>query len=207
MILQIRSEKSDGNSYIVEEDGFAVIIDPGQGRALPEEIRGRGLIPEYILLTHEHFDHVENLEEVRGEYGVPVIACELCSERIQKVSTNLSGIADLLAYFKTGEVPEEKTDRFTCKEADITFSENFELEWRGHMFRFRRSPGHSPGSVIITMDETDAFTGDYMILGRDETLRLKGGSAEDFEEMTKPVLISMPAGTGIHPGHGDEYAK
>ncbi len=205
MVIQVPSDKSDGNSYLIEKDGRVIIIDPGQGEALMEELRSKSYVPEYIFLTHEHFDHIENLEEVRRTFNVPVVASQLCSERIKHVMTNLSAIADILAYYKTGEIPEVETERFTCEEADITFEEEFELEWRGYTFRFVRVPGHSPGSVLIKMDENTVFTGDYLIYKEEETLRLKGGSQEDFEKYTQPILDAIPKGTHIYPGHGPAY--
>lgn len=223
MILQIPSEKTDGNSYLITAangvveattDGEPVIlIDPGQGRALFDELSGKDYRPEYIFLTHEHFDHVENLEKVRQQYGAKVVACSLCSEGIQEIGTNLSAIADLLAYFKTGEIPEEKSERFTCNPADITYDEKYEMEWRGNLIRCQRAPGHSPGSVVITVTDAAAdssaaaFTGDYMIFETDEVLRLKGGSEEDFENFARPVLEEIPDGTRIYPGHGPAYTK
>ena len=207
MIIHIPSEKIGCNSYIIREGKHVIIIDPGQGDEIMDELESRGYIPEYIFLTHEHFDHIENLEKMRSRYNVPVVASELCSEGVQKVSTNLSGIADLLTYFKTGEIPEIKTGRFVCDKADITYDEQFAINWRGHEFRFKRAPGHSPGSVIIMMDDDSVFTGDYVIDGKEEVLRLKGGSEEDFERYTRPVLDSIPAGVHIYPGHGPVYVK
>ncbi len=205
MVIQIPSDKSDINSYLIEKDGYVIIIDPGQGGALMEELNKRGYVPEYIFLTHEHFDHIENLEEVRRTFNVPVVASQLCSERIKHVTTNLSAIADILAYYKTGEIPEVENERFTCEEADITFEEKFEFQWRGHTFRFLRVPGHSPGSVLIKMNEDIVFTGDYLIYKEEEVLRLKGGSQEDFDKYTKPILAAIPKGTRIYPGHGPVY--
>lgn len=207
MIIHIPSEKIGCNSYIIEEEKHVIIIDPGQGDKIMDELESRACVPEYVFLTHEHFDHIENLEKIRNKYKIPVVASRLCSERVQKVSTNLSGIADLLTYFKTGEIPEIKTGRFTCEKADIIYDEQFAMNWRGHEFIFRRAPGHSPGSVIITMDNDSVFTGDYIIDGKEEVLRLKGGSEEDFEKCTKPVLDSIPIGTHIYPGHGSVYVK
>lgn len=208
MIIHIpSSEKIGCNSYLIEEDGFVVVIDPGQGDGLMDELELKGYIPEYVFLTHEHFDHIENMEKVREKYGVPVVASKLCSERVQRVSTNLSGIADLLTYYKTGEMPENRSSRFTCGEADITYDEEFSLKWRGHDFAFKRAPGHSMGSAVITMDNDKVFTGDYIIADREEVLRLKGGSEEDFKKHTKPMLEMIPDGTYIYPGHGPAYVK
>lgn len=207
MVIHIPSEKIGCNSYLIEEDGYVTIIDPGQGSRLMDEIERRGCIPEYVFLTHEHFDHIENVEKIRSRYNIPVVASRLCSERIQDVSTNLSGIADLLAYYKTGEIPKTRTKRFTCGKADIVYDEEFSLKWRGHDFTFRRAPGHSAGSVVIIMDKDSVFSGDYIIEGQDEILRLKGGSEEDFQRYTKPMLDMIPDGTYIYPGHGPAYVK
>ena len=77
-ITKLTSIKTICNSYLIEEDGFVVIIDPGQDGVVEAEIDSKGYQPEYILLTHEHFDHVQDLEEVRGKYGIPVISSRTC---------------------------------------------------------------------------------------------------------------------------------
>lgn len=207
MINRIISDKTGCNTYLIEEDGYVIIIDPGQGPGLMAEIRDKGYKPEYILLTHEHYDHIENLEEVRNTYKVPVISSYLCSERIQNVRTNLSNISSLLQYFKTGKVPKVENERFTCGGADIVFDEEYVLNWRGHSFTFKRVPGHSPGSVLITMDEGIIFTGDYLIYRKEEILRLKGGSEKDFREVTEPLLEALPPDARLYPGHGPSYIK
>ena len=212
MITHITSEKTETNCYFIQNEGNTVIIDPICGDAVIDYISSKALKPDYIFLTHEHFDHIEGLEKVRDYFGIPVVACEICSERVQNVKTNLSNIADILAYYKTGKASKVKTERYTCKAADITFDEEFEMEWKGISFAFKRIPGHSPGSVMITLggcseDSPAVFTGDYMIKGEKELLRLKDGSIEDFEKSTFPLLNNIPIGTHIFPGHGPDYVK
>lgn len=207
MIYRATSSGSQTNCYIIEEAGYAIIIDPCAGQEIVEIIRNNELKPEYIFLTHEHFDHIWDLDELREMYGIPVVACRLCSDGVQDKGANLSSIADLLSYFKTGVVPETKSKVFTCKGADIVFDDRFTFQWRGHSFEFQRLPGHSPGSVIITMDKNLVFTGDYLIYGEEEITRLKGGSTEDYNNIARPVLEAIPAGTDIYPGHGIVYRK
>lgn len=197
----------DTNSFLIEENGHVIIIDPAEADNIAKAISDMGCKPDYIFLTHEHFDHIGGVEELRKKYDIPVIACSLCSERIQDKTDNLSRIADVLQYFKTGEAPEERTEPYTCEPADITFDEEYELNWRGHSFTFKRAPGHSPGSTIITLDEDTVFTGDYMFFDKEETLRLKGGSEEEYYAKAKPILDSIPEGSHIYPGHGKDYIK
>ncbi len=207
MITQIRFGKNDSNSYLLQQDGFVIIIDAGNGAEIIRTIREQGWTAEYIFLTHEHFDHIMDLQKLREEFDVPVVACRLCSERIQDVSTNLSNIADVMAYFKTGEIPEEKTETFDCEAAEIVYEDDWQFSWRGHEFAFRRLPGHSPASVVITMDGDKYFTGDYIIYQEEEILRLKDGSEADYEKYAKPFLDNIPEGAYIYPGHGEAYRK
>ena len=207
MITKVTSQKTICNSYLIEEDGYVLIIDPGQDGVVEAEIDRQGWIPEYILLTHEHFDHIENLEEVRTKYNVPVVAYSVCSERLEDSRSNLSVIADILSYYKTGRISEEKSPRFTCRKAEITYDGPYEMEWRGHRFSFVMVPGHSPGSVLITMDDEYVFTGDYMLLGEETTLRLRGGDPQAYEAVAVPVIEKIPDGMKICPGHGPSYVK
>ena len=206
-VHQIPSERMDSNSYLVEEDGHAVIIDAAAGQGILDMIREKELQADYLLLTHEHFDHIWFLEELRDALHMPVVACRLCSERIQDVKANLSNISDVLYYFKTGILREGKSKSFTCAPAEMVYEDEHTLLWREHRFDFQRLPGHSPGSVLITLDGNQVFTGDYLILGEEEITRLKGGSDEDYEEIARPVLEQLPEGTVVFPGHGSRYVK
>ena len=207
MIECIPSERIETNCYLIEEEGHVLIIDPSCGELIIKRIKEKGWKPDYIILTHEHYDHIWDLEEVRDYFEVPVIASRLCSQRIQSIETNLSSIGDILIYFKTGEEPKEKGKRFTCRAAEIIFDDTYSMNWRDHDFEFRRVPGHAPGCVLTTMDKTTVFTGDYMIYGEPEMTRLKGGSTDDYKAFTRPVLEAIPEGTHIYPGHGVDYIK
>lgn len=207
MVIKITSEKIDGNCYIISEGDRAVIIDPADGEKVIRELEERNLSPDFVILTHEHFDHIGGLEEVREKYSVPVIACKICSENICTVKGNLSNISGILEFFKTGIIPEETMDPFVCNEADITFDKEYDFSWKNHKFALKRLPGHSPGSTLITFDDRAVFTGDYLIKDKEVITRLKGGSGDDYENITRPVLEGIPVGTHIYPGHDDDYIK
>ncbi|MBQ9015390.1 MAG: MBL fold metallo-hydrolase [Firmicutes bacterium] len=206
-VIQIPSEKMDSNSYLIEEGGHVIIVDGSSFEGILEAVREHGWTVDYLVLTHEHFDHIWFLEQLREELSMPVIACSLCSERIRDVKANLSNISDVLYYFKTGIVREGKSPSFTCRAADITFEDSCEMDWQGHHLRMQRLPGHSPASTVVWLDESHVFSGDYLILEEKEITRLKGGSTEDYEAIARPVLERIPEGTCICPGHGPMYEK
>jgi glyoxylase-like metal-dependent hydrolase (beta-lactamase superfamily II) len=63
------------NAYILvcEATGDSVLVDaPGEARAIADRLRGTN--PRYILMTHDHIDHVGALAELKSTLGVPVAA-------------------------------------------------------------------------------------------------------------------------------------
>ena len=137
-VIRIPSEKMDSNSYLVEDGGHVIIIDGSSCEKVLEAIGEHGWTADLLILTHEHFDHIWFLEQLRDRLEIPVVACSLCSERIQDIKANLSNISDLLYYFKTGIVREGKSPSFTCREADMTFDDSYEMDWQGHHLRMQR---------------------------------------------------------------------
>ena len=87
----------DTNTYVMEEDGHLLIIDPSDHAALLERCREAATVT--VLLTHEHFYHISGLNRLRDlcASSCRVIAGATCSERIQDTKANLSAYADVLA--------------------------------------------------------------------------------------------------------------
>ncbi len=63
------------NAYILtcRESGESVLLDvPGEVNRILEALKGTQ--PQYILITHNHFDHVGALSAVKSKLDVPVAA-------------------------------------------------------------------------------------------------------------------------------------
>ena len=59
------------NCYFLIKDRDVIIIDPGEEASkIKEKISDYNL--KAILVTHDHFDHVDALGEILSEYNVPV---------------------------------------------------------------------------------------------------------------------------------------
>ena len=65
MVATITSENTGSNCYLIEEQKKVLIIDPNQPDKIFRLMESCGWEPQGILLTHEHFDHIEALEEIR----------------------------------------------------------------------------------------------------------------------------------------------
>ena len=73
-----------------------IVVDPGSKNneelfALLEE---EELNPQYIILTHEHFDHCWGVNEIVERFGAIVICSEVCAECIRFEKRNCSVFYD-----------------------------------------------------------------------------------------------------------------
>ncbi len=57
-----------------DDDGHAVVVDPGDAEVVEHAIRARQLQLRAILLTHHHLDHIGGAATLQRRYSVPVYA-------------------------------------------------------------------------------------------------------------------------------------
>lgn len=73
MIHSVRTLETN-YSYIIEDSSRALIVDPGEANKIIDIIRKEGLIPSTILITHNHKDHTEGVEELKTLFpGISII--------------------------------------------------------------------------------------------------------------------------------------
>ena len=63
------------NAYLLvcQQTGDSVVVDaPGDAGKILEQVKGTN--PRYILITHNHFDHLGALAQLRSQLQVPVAA-------------------------------------------------------------------------------------------------------------------------------------
>ena len=193
----------DTNTYLLEEDGHLLIIDPADYAAVLEKCRNAASIT--VLLTHEHFDHISGLNLIRElcASSCRVIAVESCSERIQDIKANLSAYADLLAELGGKQIPEHWSP-FACKAADISFGDGYAFQWMGYKVELFSTPGHSAGSCCIVVD--DLLFGGDTVLENNLMVKFPGSSKKLYRSVTAPLLEQLLVGnrvTCVYPGHGD----
>ena len=73
-IERITDPLTTGNCYILLENGHAVIIDPNDEDRIEEVLRQYEAEPDYVLLTHEHADHISGLNGLREHYRFQTVA-------------------------------------------------------------------------------------------------------------------------------------
>ncbi len=180
------------NCYIVsDESGGCAVVDPG---AQPEKLIGfldaKGLKPEYILLTHGHYDHIGGVKAIAQKYGAKIVISEQDAEQLTDRSKSLAS-----ARFPAGEDPY-------LMEADLTLKDGDTIRTGGMDFTAILTPGHTKGDITYRCGEL-LFTGDTLFAGDCGRCDLYGGNYQTMLKSLKK-LAALPGDYRVLPGHGPE---
>jgi len=178
------------NCYLLENDGKALLIDPGDsGDFLLEKILSLKLDLVGIVATHGHFDHIMAAGEIQLSY--PRLPLFIHPSDIFLLKRAVETANHFLGYDPV-VVPISLTkslDIGTCLIANFTFN-------------LIHTPGHTPGSCVLYFKEDKAlFSGD--------TLFKSGIGRYDFSYSDKELLkyslktiLKLPIDTEVYSGHG-----
>ena len=70
--------------------------------------------------------------------------------------------------------------------------------------QFISTPGHSPGSVCIAIDNL-LFRGDTLLWGRKRAIDLPGGDKHRLQQSVDLLFRTCSPDTVVYPGHGDPF--
>lgn len=196
-IARIINSPIGSNCFLLfdkDKSNHCIIIDPGSenNKELYSKIDGIGIVPEYIMLTHEHYDHCWGVNDLRDRFpGVKLICSAICSDAIQNERLNYS------RYFCKPS--------FRIEPADILVG-NHEMvcNWNGYEFRMIQSKGHSSSGILIIVEKA-IFTGDTLIKGVKTVTKFKTGSVSDLKESMDLLSTKQGKGLIIYPGHGEIF--
>ena len=172
-----------------------IVVDPGSKNnaelfALLEE---EELNPQYIILTHEHFDHCWGVNGIVERFGSIIICSEKCAECIRYEKRNCSVFYDY-------------NERFIINSRTISVeSLKYRLPFADTEFHFFVSPGHTSGSICIIVEKC-LFTGDTLIENVRTVTKLPTGSITRLKESIDVISRLKGQGFIVYPGHGSSFS-
>ena len=181
------------NCYIVYEEngaGKCFLVDPGaSGNMILRELEALHLVPEAILLTHGHFDHIMAVEWIRKTYpDLPVYALDREREVLSDPEKSM-----LRAF----------GGRFDVENIRFV-SDKTELFPAGIPVTYLATPGHTAGSACIYLaDSSILFSGDTLFLESAGRTDFPTGDTRALSDSIRNRLMALPDGTEVYPGHGD----
>ena len=86
------------NCYIVQDDNSTFLIDaPAPGEVIINKLKQNKLIPDLLILTHGHFDHVLGIKELKKEF--PNIKIAISAQDSKYLSDDGERITRDIAFF------------------------------------------------------------------------------------------------------------
>jgi glyoxylase-like metal-dependent hydrolase (beta-lactamase superfamily II) len=138
------------NSGVFISDGQALLIDPCMR---PEEIdalagwvAAQGARPEWLVLTHSHWDHI------LGPERLPGVRTLAQAEYPAVVARDREGIQAEVAKWEA-RLGRQRAEPFRVPLPDVTFEDESALDLGALALRLLHVPGHAPDQLAVYAPE------------------------------------------------------
>ncbi|MCU0822844.1 MAG: MBL fold metallo-hydrolase [Spirochaetes bacterium] len=141
------SHTADASIYLIVSNNEAALVDAGTGKGhdeVIENIRAAGVTLEnirYLFLTHCHYDHTGGINEILNAAGsgCKTVAHELDAVYIEEGNSTVTAASWYGTFIKPAKIDIKVKGR----EAEFKVG--------GMDIKFHHTPGHSPGSSVLTL--------------------------------------------------------
>jgi hydroxyacylglutathione hydrolase len=155
------------NCYLIEAAQGWILVDAGRQsmvRLFSKRLRKLGLNPEdikLIIITHAHYDHVGSLAQIKTLCRCPVLAHPREARIIESgevvIPPGTNALGKMVSWVGRHS---KRWLGFPKTEVDITTAEEFDLTGYGVAGRVIPTPGHTPGSLSVLLEDGQALVGD-----------------------------------------------
>lgn len=182
------------NTYIIHNDKKQCwIVDPGMYNSnelshFTNFISQNQLVPQAIINTHTHLDHIFGVSGLMELYNIPFGI----HEKDNPVLNNAAGSAAIFG-FEFNNIPKPT----------FYINENTSFQLGDDEVTVLFVPGHSPGSIAFYAKNYNwVISGDTLFQGSIGRTDLPGGNHAELIESIKSQLFTLPANTVVLSGHG-----
>lgn len=189
--IQVYTGGSVGcNGYLIEAaDACYVAVDAPLGMAdwvirhLPE-----GATLGHLLLTHQHFDHVEGAAELQQRTGCRIHAVAPYSKTLTlEEAAGAWGLPPVAPY----------------EVNDVLGTAPRQADWGGLEWEILPIAGHATdGAAYYLPGDDELFVGDILFAGSVGRTDFPGGSMSVLVRGIREHLLPLPPHTTVNSGHG-----
>jgi hydroxyacylglutathione hydrolase len=177
------------NGWIWETEAGTIVVDAPHG--MEEWLVQHKIEPAALLITHQHFDHIQSAQQIQERWGCPVYSWQPYSRALT--------LEELLE--RTGNplylVPPFTVDHVLEGQALLRIGEL--------ALQLFHIPGHSTDSVCFYSEQEGLlFGGDVLFASGLGRVDFPGGSMALLLQGIRQHLSPLPALTRVLPGHGEE---
>lgn len=196
------------NCWIIapSRNSECIIVDPGIGspyivKELKEKFNEYGLKPVATLITHGHLDHTFSVLPLQQDCGVTSVLMhpkdrDLLSKPERALGAQGLALLDELRSALGFSQFEEPSDVGALNDGE-------KLVLAGLNLQITSTPGHTPGSIVVSLEDKALITGDTLFAGSIGRTDLPRGSISDMEQSLREKIAPMSPDLEILPGHGE----
>jgi hydroxyacylglutathione hydrolase len=179
---------AETNGWLLETEAGGLVVDAPLG--MEKWLEQQEAKPVALVLTHQHFDHVQSAAAIAQRWGCPVYAWAAFSREL--TLEKLGGRDNALFHVPAFEVTQ-------------LLSASPSVSLAGLGWQLCHIPGHSLDSVTLYNDELGLlFAGDVLFAGSVGRTDFPGGSMETLISGITTHLLPLPDATVVLPGHGED---
>ena len=191
---------SAGSECILVDPGIAI---PSLKPAIDEVLNRHSLRVGGVIITHGHLDHTFSLiSKIDDFVGIDCYVHEADRDLLSFPERAMGPQSQaLVAELKSASLITEG-----FQEPDSTYAiKDGERINLGEMSAvFHHAPGHTPGSILVTINEEIMVSGDVLFKGSIGRTDLPRGSLSDMERTLREKIATQPTDLRVLTGHGDE---
>jgi glyoxylase-like metal-dependent hydrolase (beta-lactamase superfamily II) len=177
---------SQTNCYLISNGRSGILIDPGdEPEFILSTIQNQNLDIRFIVNTHGHIDHIGANDEIAKSTNARVLIHPDDAKFLTDPDLNLSK-----PFFGEGRV---------FKEPDGFLKEDEVVEVGSIKLKVLSTPGHTPGSVSLILEDK-IFCGDTVFSSGVGRTDLPGGDSKRLMYSVKK-LCRFSDDTILYPGH------
>jgi hydroxyacylglutathione hydrolase len=195
-VVTICTPAYKSNSYIIRDSNTSkvIVVDPTiySVSEIVKFLFENNSILEIIIPTHGHLDHIEGIDILRVKYRSQVITTRECSLAFQDPRKNYS------RYIDNKNISIGLPDLITDKDPYI-------FRWCNSEISIIKTPGHSPCSTCIAIDNKMLFGGDTILLDYSPFTKLPDSDSNSLKESIKMIIRDFSPDTVTFPGHGKSF--